>query len=249
MSYYRQGPHRPGGPGVSLGVPSLTPVVRGIMIANGVVWLLQILFWQFQVDLAYFFGVTPARVFRGWIWQPATSMFLHDPRSLFHILFNMLMLWMFGGELERHWGSRAFLRFYLVCGVGAGLFATVMGLFSNASMITTTIGASGAIFGVIMAYGLVFGDRTVLFMLIFPMKARTMAWILFALAFFYTLTSGPGSGISHVSHLGGAIVGYLYLRRAWRVGEFVGELKWKIRRRKFKIMPPDDTNDTDRWVN
>jgi membrane associated rhomboid family serine protease len=248
MSYYRQGPHRPGGPGVTLGVPALTPMVRGIMIVCGVVWLLQILFAQFGIDLARIFGVVPARVIRGWIWQPVTSMFLHDTGSFFHILFNMLMLWMFGGELERHWGSKAFLRFYVVCGVGAGLFATVMGLFSESAMWIATIGASGAIFGVIMAYGLVFSERVVLFMMIFPMKARTMALILFALAFFYTM-SGGGSGISHVSHLGGAVVGYLYLRRAWRVGDFVRELKWKIRRRRFKVMSPDDRNDPDHWVN
>jgi len=191
----------------------------------------------------------PALVIRGWIWQPATSMFLHDPGNLFHLLFNMLMLWMFGGELERHWGGRAFLRFYLVCGVGAGLFATVIGLFGETARYTATIGASGAVFGVIMAYGMVFSERVVLFMMIFPMKARTMALILFALAFFYTMSAGIGSGISHVSHLGGAVVGYLYLRRVWRVGDFVRELKWKIRRRRFKVMSPDDRDDPDRWVN
>jgi membrane associated rhomboid family serine protease len=95
-----------------------------------------------------------------------------------------------------------------------------------------------------IAYGIVFANRPILFMMIFPMYARTFAWILFAFAFFSTW-SASSSGVSHVAHLGGAITGYLYLKRAWRVGDFYRELRWKLRRRRFKVMPPDD----DHWVN
>jgi membrane associated rhomboid family serine protease len=258
MSYYRQGPFRPGGGGVGIGVPPVTPYLKALMIALGAVWLLQVLstFVGFHLAGATFeriFGVVPALVIRGMIWQPFTYMFLHDPVGPMHLLFNLLFLWMFGGELERFWGSRAFLRYFLVCGTGGGVFITLMGLVGSAlgsvaGMSTPTIGASGALFGLMAAYGMIFGERTVLFMLLFPMKARTMAMILFAVAFFYTFT-GSGGNISHVGHLGGAVTGYLYLKRVWRVRDFYRELRWRMRRRKFKVMPQERNDDFDRWVH
>jgi len=248
MSYYRQGPFRPGGSGTGIGVPGLTPCVKTIMIVSGAIWLVQLLLSGMGINLAAYLGLVPGLVIRGWIWQPLTYMFLHSPQDLFHIIFNMLMLWMFGSELERHWGSRAFLRYYLICGIGGGLFVTVMGFLPGGNPFVPTIGASGAIFGLLMAYGLIFSERTILFMLIFPMKARTMAIIMFVVTFFYTFTQ-PSSGISHIAHLGGAIVGFLYLKRAWRVGDLIRELRWKSQRRKFKVMQSGDQDDSDRWVN
>jgi membrane associated rhomboid family serine protease len=256
MSFYRQGPNRPTGPGVRLGVPGLTPYVKIIMIVCGAVWLIQVLLYSMgQLELSRWLGLVPTGVAAGRLWQLVTYMFLHDPRGLLHLLFNMLMLWMFGGELERYWGSRAFMRYYLVCGIGAGIitflfnYLVIFKYFDQAIYgQVPVIGASGAVFGLFMAYGMIFSERTVLFMMLFPMKARTMALIMFAITFFYTVTQS-GSGISHISHLGGAIVGFLYLKRAWRVGAFYREMRWKIMRKKFKVMPPDDKNDFDRWVN
>ncbi len=244
MGYYRQGPYRPTGFG-GIGVPALTPLIKKIVIVCAVVWLAQIALLKAGFDLAQVLGVVPANVVRGWLWQPLTYMFLHNPGSIFHILFNMLMLWMFGGELERYWGSRAFLRFYLVAGAGGGISAALLGLASGPiAAATPTIGASGALFGLFAAYGMIFAKRTILFMLIFPMQARHMAWILIGINFFYLL-SQPGSGVSHIAHLGGALAGYLYLKRAWRIGEFYRELRWKIRRRRFKSVSRDD----DQWLN
>lgn len=248
MSYYRQGPFRPGGGGVQLGLPGVTPLVRILIGVNVGVWLVQLLMRAMGLPIEQWLGLVPALVVRGFLWQLGTYMFLHSPVSIFHLLFNMLMLWMFGGELERYWGSKAFLRYYLVCGVGAGVFATVMGFLPIGNPVSITYGASGAIFGLFIAFGIIFAERTILFMLIFPMKARTMAIIMFAVTFFYTVTQ-PQSGVSHVAHLGGAIVGFLYLKRAWRVGEFVRDLRWKAKRRRFRVMPPDDRDDFDRWVN
>ena len=244
MSYYRQGPHRPPGLG-GIGVPPLTPLIKKIIIGCVAVWLLQYVLHVAGHDLASWLGVVPARVVRGWLWQPFTYMFLHNPMSPFHILFNMLMLWMFGGELERYWGPRAFLRYYLVCGVGGGVSAALLGVATGGmSAVIPTIGASGALFGLFVAYGMVFANRTVLMFLFFPMRARTMALILIGINFFYLL-SQPGSGVSHIAHLGGALAGFLYLKRAWRIGEFYRELRWKIRRRRFKSISRDD----DRWMN
>ena len=258
MSYYRQGPFRPGGGGMSIGVPPVTPYLKAIMVACGAVWLLQVLltFVGFHVGSLTFeqiFGVVPWRVVRGMVWQPLTYAFLHDPHTPMHLLFNLLFLWMFGGELERFWGSRAFLRFYLVSAVGGGVLITLMGLAgrwlgSPEALAASTIGASGALFGLITAYGMIFGERTVLFMLLFPMKARTMAMILFAIAFFYTFT-GSGGNVSHVGHLGGAVTGYLYLKRVWRIGDLYRELRWRVRRRRFKVMTQEPRDDHDRWVN
>ena len=241
MSYYRQGPTRPGGGTIQIGVPQLTPMVKNLIIACVAVFLLQLV-WK---TMALYLGVVPAQVARGWLWQPVSYMFLHG--GPFHLLFNMLTLWMFGGELERFWGSKAFLRFYLVCGGGGGVAAALMGLLPQANPNIPTIGASGAIFGLFMGYGMVFAERTVLFMMIFPIKARTMAIIMFALSFFY-LVGQTGSGISHIAHLGGGVTGFLYLKRAWRVGAFYRELRWKMQRRKFKVMTQED-DDNDRYIH
>jgi membrane associated rhomboid family serine protease len=250
MSFYRQGPYRP--TGGNLAVPQLTPFVKYIIIACVVMYLVQFVA-DGQGALSMILGLVPYSVVGlgplplPFLWQPFTYMFLHAPPPVvMHILFNMLILWMFGSELEGRWGSRAFLRYYLVCGVGAGIFATVLGLLLPWGQPgVPTIGASGAIYGLMIAYGIIFANRPILFMLIFPMKARTFAWILFAGAFLMSLEASPGR-VSHVAHLGGALTGYLYLKKAWRIGDFYREMRWKVRRRRFKVMPPDDP---DHWVN
>jgi membrane associated rhomboid family serine protease len=246
MSFYRQGPIRPAGPTIGIGVPGLTPMVKKLIISCVVVWLLQLTTIRFGLDLARYFGVRPLDVIHGWVWQPLTYMFLHgfDP---FHLLFNMLMLWMFGGELERIWGGRAFLRYYLISGVGGGIGATLLGLAAGAPYsLVYTIGASGAIFGIFVAYGMIFAERTILFMLLFPMKAKTMVWIMIGLNLFY-LISQSGGNVSYIAHVAGGLAGYLYLKRAWRIGEFYRDLRWKVRRRKIKVVPPRDPDD--RWLN
>ena len=245
MSYYRQPPQRVYGT-AAFGMPPLTPIVKALLIACCSVWVVE-----FVADkvfgsgtMIFLFGIVPGLVVRGYLWQPFTYMFLHATSSPWHLVFNMLVLYMFGADLERHWGGRRFLRYYLVCGVGAGVFVTVAGLlFAQTSV--PTIGASGAIYGLILAFGVVFAERVVLFMMIFPMKARTLSWILFAIAF-VSSWDARSSGVSHIAHLGGGVVGYLYLKRAWNVGELYRELRWKLRRRKFRVTPP---RDEDRWIH
>ena len=245
MSYYRHAPSRPSGSGIGFGLPPVTPVTRAIMIACGIVWGVQFLVGPVlgRADLSWFFGIVPPLVVRGYVWQPLTYMFLHSPVQISHLLLNLLILWMVGGDLERHWGARRYLTYYLVCGAGAGLFVTVAGYLSGTSV--PTIGASGAIFGLLLAYGIIFSERMILFMLIFPMRARTLSWVLFAIAF-VSAWGQSASGVSHIAHLGGMVVGYLYLKRVWRVGDLYRDIRWRIRRRKFRVAPPDDH---DRWVN
>jgi membrane associated rhomboid family serine protease len=230
---------------VSIGIPQMTPVVRKLIIACVSIWVVQFLLARMaNIHLAQVFGVSAEDVIRGRIWQPVTYIFLHSTGSIFHVALNMLFLWMFGTELERIWRQRAFLRYFLVCGIGGGLAAVILGLFTDGR--TVTIGASGAVFGLLIAYGIVFAERTILFMLIFPMKAKTMALIMFVILFFNTFGQSSDN-ISHIAHLGGAIAGFLYLKRAWRIGSFYRDLKWRYQRKRFKVMQSEE--DDDRWVN
>ncbi|MBZ5640122.1 MAG: rhomboid family intramembrane serine protease [Acidobacteriia bacterium] len=245
MSYYRHAPNRTSGSGLGFGFPPVTPVTRAIMIACGIVWSVQFLLGPVfgAADLSRVFGIVPPLVVRGYVWQPFTYMFLHSPVQISHLLLNLLILWMVGGDLERHWGGRRYLTYYVVCGAGAGVFVTVAGLLSGTNV--PTIGASGAIYGLLLAYGIIFAERMILFMLIFPMRARTLSWVLFAIAF-VSAWGQSASGVSYIAHLGGMVVGYLYLKKVWRVRELYRDLRWRLRRRKFRVAPPDDR---DRWVN
>ncbi|MFN8006265.1 MAG: rhomboid family intramembrane serine protease [Terriglobia bacterium] len=190
-------------PRISFGGP-LTPVVRNIIIACVAVFVMELIAGE---PLAYFFSLTPALVFQKfYFWQLFTYLFLHDRHGIFHLLFNMLSLFMFGCEMERYWGSKRFFQFYCLTGIGAGL--CVLAIPSN--FYTSTIGASGAIYGVLLAYGLTFPDRIIYFF-IFPLPARYFVLINAGLIFFTALYSS-NSGISNAAHLGGMGFAYLYLK-------------------------------------
>ncbi|HEX4823455.1 MAG TPA: rhomboid family intramembrane serine protease [Candidatus Polarisedimenticolaceae bacterium] len=241
MSYYRSTPPRGGWSGDSIGLPVVTPVNRNLMILCGVMFAVQLALRLAGIDITPLLGLVPVAVVHGWIWQLASYMFLHA--NITHILFNLLAMWMFGGDVERHWGGRKYLGYWFVCGVGAGLCVTAAGAPRHVAI--PTIGASGAIYGLILAYATLFGERRILWNFLFPIKARTFAWIVFAIAFVSSLQE-QGDGVSHVAHLGGMVIGWLYLKRAWRVGALWQELSWRVRRRRFKVMPP---NDDDRWIH
>lgn len=246
MSYYRGAPPRGGwGGGEALGLPSVTPVNKALMIACGAVWATQFLLGPVLglMDLAPWLGLVPVAVAHGWLWQLVTYMFLHAPSALSHILFNLLAMWMFGGDIERLWGGRKYLSYWFICGIGAGVCVTAVGAPRGVSL--PTIGASGAIYGLILAYGTIFSERRILWNFLFPIKARTFAWIFFGIAFVSSFAQ-PGDGVSHLAHLGGMIVGWLYLKRAWRLGAIWREIVWRVRRRRLKVMQP---KDTDRWVH
>lgn len=227
---------------LSFGGP-LTPMVRRLLWANGLVFLLEVILLKIPAGgglswyefLIAVFGLTPRAVIgRGWVWQLGTYMFLHAVPSL-HIVWNMLMLWMFGGELERLWGAREFLRYYLICGVGAGL--TVLAI-THASGVPT-IGASGALFGILLAYGMQFPNRILLLSFVFPVRARWVVVIAGLISLYYIVVE-PRAGISDLAHLGGLVFGWLYLKRAWRVRQLVAELRWHWRRRRFRVYGGDD---------
>jgi membrane associated rhomboid family serine protease len=222
----------------SFGPGPITPAVKAIIWANIALFVVSL----FYRDIIHYLGLTPAAVLqRGWIWQPATYMFLHA--GAMHILFNMLGVWMFGVELERMWGTRFFARYYAITGVGAGLTAIAASLIPVDALQHTytvaTIGASGALYGLLMAFAMYFPDRPILMFLLFPIPAKYFVMILGALAFLVS----PGSQVSNSAHLGGLLFGYVYLKsRQGGGGSISAEikyryLKWKMNRlrRKFDV--------------
>ncbi|HUI55672.1 MAG TPA: rhomboid family intramembrane serine protease [Bryobacteraceae bacterium] len=141
------------------------------------------------------------------LWQFVTYMFLHG--GVWHLLVNMLTLWMFGVQLEHDWGTRRFLKYYFICGVGAGVCVVLINALIGDWGIPT-LGASGAIMGLLLAFGVLYPDMTVLMGFLFPIKAKYMVMIYAAVELYFSF--GPNTGISSVAHLGGMAVGYLYLK-------------------------------------
>jgi len=233
----------------SFGPGPVSSAIKALIIAN-----VAVFFAQFFPILTRLWGLQPYLVVRGWIWQPATYMFLHG--GLFHILFNMLALWMFGTELERTWGTRYFLKFYFVTGIGAGLLTVAFSLlpfdFARQIYATNVIGASGAIYGLLLAYGLYFPDRPIYMYLLFPVPAKIFVLIMGLIAFYSSVVGA--SGVANATHLGGLLVGYLYLkgRRIDPLAELKYRyLKWKINRvrKKFDVYSGGRADDWDRRVH
>jgi membrane associated rhomboid family serine protease len=219
---------------------AITPAVKGLIIANCSVYALQILTQRFGGGgIESLFALTPTLMReKMWLWQLVTYMFLHAPNWPFHLILNMLMLWMFGTEVERAWGSSRFLKYYFVCGLGAAL-ATCLTFYKS-----TTYGASGAVFGVMLAFAMLFPERMIYFWFIFPMRA--MSFVLLCAAIELLQLLNLPDGVAHTAHLGGMLAGWLYLKRAWKVPDFVSELRWRWRRRRLRVIERDDRNDRDR---
>jgi membrane associated rhomboid family serine protease len=227
--------YRPGGGGLGIGPPFTPPIIKQLLISLAAIYVLQ-----FVVPAIYILGaITPYETWQqGYLWQPFTYMWLHDARGIGHILMNCFVLWMFGSPLAMAWGPKRFLRFYLVCGVGAGVVIATLpyllygfGLTSAYSLAVHTVGASGAIYGVILAYSLTWPERTI--MLIFPPVAFKAIWLIPAL-FFMTLLFGGGN-VSHVGHLGGVLVGWLYLRSQGHTGSLLSWGHLKLRWRRYRM--------------
>jgi membrane associated rhomboid family serine protease len=212
--------HSPGSSGFRLGPGSISRVIKYLLIANGAVFLVQNVS---TVNLAVTFGLTPARFyseFPNYLFQLFTYMFLHA--SFLHILFNMFVLWMFGTEIEYTWGSRAFLKYYIYCGLGGSVFSVVF----NPGLLFPIVGASGAIYGVLAAYWLMFPRRTVLVFFILPMSVRYAIPLFAVLSFLIS-----GAHVAHLAHLGGAIVGLAYIKLDWRL-QFIGRWLRSLRHRR-----------------
>ena len=227
--------------------PELTPIVKLLMIANGSIFVITYLLAALaDIYVVAWLGLRPYDVTRSLhIWQLGTYMFLHG--GFFHILFNMFALWMFGSDLEKSWGSEKFLFYYFLTGIGAGLCDVLV----HPSATSVTIGASGAVYGLLLAFGMTYPDRPILIYFVIPIKAKYFVVIIGGIAFLSAVGSS-GSGISHIAHLGGMIFGYLYLRRGTLFRSRLRYHEWREarRRKKFKVyMEKISREDPDRWVN
>lgn len=232
----------------AFGPGPISPAVKWIIIANIAAFLLTNIF----PIVVQYLGLIPELVIeRGWIWQPFTYMFLHA--GIFHILWNMLGIWMFGVELERQWGTQFFLRYYAVTGVGAALTTLFVSLlpfgFTSTMYGAVTMGASGALYGLLLAFALYYPNRPILMFMLFPIPAKYFVMIIGAIAFL----SVDNNRVAHTAHLGGLIFGYLYLQNGR--GGLSAEikyryLKWKMNRlrRKFDVHA-GGRSDWDRHVH
>jgi membrane associated rhomboid family serine protease len=232
--------------------PYLPNGVKWLLISNTAVFLVYYLAGgsALQHYMTAWFALSAQGVFHTFmVWQIVTYMFLHG--GFLHILFNMLTLWMFGMPLEQDWGTRRFLKFYFLCGIAAGVCVLIADVLVADSF---TIGASGAIFGLLVAFGVLYPNQTVLMMFLFPIKAKYMVMIYAAIELIVTF--GPNTGVSTVAHLGGMAFGYVYLKYrlpSFRMPDMRGAYRqWKLQRakKKFQVyMRKHGDRGGGPWVN
>jgi len=238
------------GPQIGFGPPVFPDVVKALIAVNCAVYLVQKLG---PPELTGVFAVTPQDVWEhGAIWQVASYMWLHGRESVLHLLFNMFALWMFGSQVASAWGTRRFLRYYLICGVGAGVLiaawpALLELLGIPSSYRSPTLGASGAVYGVLLAFSLLWPDRTI--MLLFPPIPLKAIWFI-PFLFFMEVVSSPAN-VSHVGHLGGVLVGFVLLRMMGLGGRAsFGQLRWRLKRwrmrRQLRSVRIDEQRERDR---
>ena len=240
------------------------PAIKRIVIACAVVFALQeisqLLFGlpgkNFWLE---WFGLVPYAVLHGLrIWQPFTYLFLHG--GLLHLFLNMLYLCMFGADLERAWGTKRFYTYYFLCGIGAGIINVVVKTILDprglGSSWVPTIGASGAIYGILLAVAVIMPHRQVwIFPLPVTVSMRIFVIAMGGLEFFLTI-GASGDNVSHICHLGGMLVGYIYIRRGsflYNVRNYVSDWKRRRLRRKFEVYVRDHQDKPpsrpDNWVN
>jgi membrane associated rhomboid family serine protease len=214
----------------SFGPGGLSPAIKFLLIANVVAYLVSLV----VPTMVLLLGLSPRAVFGQMaVYQLVTYMFLHG--DIGHLLVNMLGLWMFGTDLERTWGTRFFTKYYFVTGIGAGVITLLWALsplpYADSINYSVVIGASGAIYGVLLAYAMYFPHRTVYMYFVFPLQAKYFVMIIGAITFLSTIGAG-GSGVAHTAHLGGLLVGYVYLT-SLRGGGPLQELKYRWLRWKM----------------
>lgn len=194
---------------------AMPPAIKALLIANVAGFAVAKLAGPQVYDL---FGLVPQHlVFDRWIWQPITYLFLHG--NIWHLLFNLFALWMFGMPVEAQWGQAEFLKFYFLCGLGAAATSALLGVHSSVPV----IGASGAIYGLLVAFAMLYPDAVVYLYFLIPIKAAHMA-ILFGALEFFAGAAGTTPGIARFAHLGGMVTGYLYIRWWW---------VWKVNAKSF----------------
>jgi rhomboid family protein len=209
------------GDGTSGGILGFPPAISQLVLINAAVFLLQSLM---PGTLERAFALIPADVVgKGMIWQLVTYMFLHG--GFMHVGFNMFGLIIFGSDLERWWGSREFLKYYFITGIGGGIVQVASTYLLGGNPLGPVIGASGAIFGVLVAYALAFPHRQILLYFLIPIPARVLVAVYAFFELAAAIQNHPGDFVAHFVHLGGALVGFVYLKQenlTWRAKRWLG---------------------------
>jgi membrane associated rhomboid family serine protease len=231
--------------------------LKWLLIVNTAIFVVSILANRQIGPIFDNFALVPAQVVQTFaVWQLVTYMFIHV--GFGHILWNMLALWMFGAQLERLWGTPKFLKFYFACGIFAALTVIACAYLFGGTHVST-VGSSGAIYGVLVAYGLTFPDQTILFGFLIPMKSKYFVMIIGAIVFlqsYMATVGGRGTSVAVLAHLGGLVAGYLLLRgkklRFQVIQPAAASYKeWKLRRakKKFEVYLRKQDSNRDRWVH
>ncbi|HUH13033.1 MAG TPA: rhomboid family intramembrane serine protease [Longimicrobiales bacterium] len=208
---------------------TLTPRVKQLLIANGVVFLVL---WVLPFLRPYLWFVASDVLVQPW--TLLTYMFVHA--GLWHLLFNMLGLFFFGPPLESRWGSREFLKYYLICGVAGALLSLLFA--PNAAI----VGASGAVLGVMLAFAMNWPDSPIYIWGIFPVKAK---WLVLIIGLFTVMSAVEGArdGVAHFAHLGGLVAGLIYLKMDWRGSGSLGSLKKRVTRSRIRVVEERGRSD------
>jgi len=256
MSYAYKTTYRSSGGGPINFFGPLTRTVKYLIIANVAVFgvtTLAAVWWHRQPGA---WGLDPVsgllalyavKVFPGGqAWRLGTYLFAHG--GLSHVLMNMLALWWFGGPLEMIWGWRKFLTYYLVCGIGAGLVCVPYYLLIGEGGVPI-VGASGAIFGLLTAFALIYPNSLIYLWFVVPIKAKWLVLILMAIEFLTAAQSGGGSGVANIAHLSGGLIGYFYLRRLMDVKYYYLRFRTRKVKRPFRVVPRDEDEDRPRWLH
>ncbi|ACF47278.1 MAG: rhomboid family intramembrane serine protease [Prosthecochloris sp.] len=217
MSYYEQQPFRPGGFQV------MPPAIKTLILINIGVFLIQFssLFGPYLMHFGPLWPIASEGGNSFQIWQLVTYMFMHG--GLAHILFNMFALWLFGAEIENYWGTKEFTAYYFVCGIGAAL----INLATTIGSPYPTVGASGAVFGILLAFGMMFPDRYIFLYFLFPIKAKYFVAGYAAIELLMGInnsTMGSGSNIAHFAHIGGMVAGFAYIKirqQGWSFSDWI----------------------------
>jgi len=220
-------------------IPGFPKGVKWLLISNVAVFVLGFFAGLLHLDRPLsILALVPIQVVRNlFVWQLATYLFLHG--GFGHILWNMLALWMFGADIESVWGTRRLYSSIFFCGIGAGICVVLLNfLLPWGNPLTPTIGSSGAIFGILLAYAMLYPDRTILFSFLIPIKVKYFVLIIGAIAFMSSFQ--VNTGVSEFAHLGGLLFGYIFMK-APRVhfdpaAEVRGQYReWQLRRAKKKF--------------
>ena len=222
-----------------------TEAIKILISINFVIYVLQSIAGKEDVFFRLFGLVPNVFISELMLWQPFTYMFFHAPYyssvGISHILLNMLGLWVFGRELEQAWGKSKFLKYYFLTGIGSGLITYLFQINSD----NPVIGASGAVYGILLAYGISFPNRMLYIWGLIPVRSIWLVVIMGSIAFFGLL--GRADGISHVTHISGMFIGYMLLKKKWKLAEIIFAMRKKTV--EFQVQRKEDRAIKKKYIN